>query len=43
MDYNKYFDHHSEDYDPQAVYNGMDANDYAFEKAIREFENKYNN
>lgn len=43
MNYNKYFDHHSEDYNPQAVYNGMDANDYAFEEALRELENKSNN
>lgn len=43
MDYNKYFDHHSEDYNPQAVYNGMDVNDYAFEEALRELEKQYNN
>lgn len=42
MNYNEYFDHHSENYNPQAAYRGMDANDYAFEEALREAENKSN-
>ena len=39
MSYNKFLDHHSEDYNPEALYNGMDANDYAFEEAINAIDN----
>ena len=38
--YNKYLDHHSENYRGiEGCYNGMDANDYAFEKALEQLEN----
>ena len=38
--YNEYLDHHSENYiGIQGCYKGMDANDYAFEKALEQLEN----
>jgi len=38
--YNEYLDHHSENYTGiEGCYNGMDANDYAFEKALEQLEN----
>ena len=39
MSYNKFLDHHSEDYNAEALYGGMDANDYAFEEALNEIDN----
>ena len=36
-----YRDHHNENYKGiEGLYNGMDANDYAFEEALRNLENK---
>jgi hypothetical protein len=41
--YNEFLDHHSENYNTEACYNGMDANDYAFEEALRELETTKSN
>ena len=38
MKYSKYFDHHSDDYNPLAGYRGIDPNDYAFEEAMLKAE-----
>ena len=39
MKYNKYLDHHCEDYNPERIYTGMDKNDYEVEKALGNYEN----
>lgn len=37
---NNYLDHHDENYQGiEGCYHGMDANDYAFEKALNQLEN----
>jgi len=39
MKYNEKLDHHSENYvGLEGCYNGMDANDYAIEEALRNYE-----
>jgi hypothetical protein len=38
MTYNKYYDHHSDEYNPQGYYNGMDYNDYLFEQALNNLD-----
>ena len=39
MSYNEKLDHHSENYEGlEGCYQGMDANDYAFERALAELE-----
>ena len=38
MIYSKYYDHHSEEYNPQKNYNGIDYNDYLFEQALNNLD-----
>ena len=38
MAYIEALDHHSENYNPQSLYKGLDANDIAFEIALRKME-----
>lgn len=37
MNYQEYYDHHSENYEPKedCMYNGMDYNDYEFEQSMK--------
>ena len=34
MEYNAALDHHSDEYNPESLYNGMDYNDYLVEQAL---------
>lgn len=38
MAYIEALDHHSENYNPKSLYKGLDANDIAFEIALRKME-----